>query len=59
MTDSEKAGIYGFKAQVFTEYSYSGTVSALEYAKQAIELDLQQAEWHFLAGKILGEYCFS
>lgn len=54
MTDLEKAGIYGFRAQVLSEYSYSGTVSALEYAKKAIELDPKEAEWYFLTGKLLG-----
>lgn len=54
MTEVEQAGIYGFRAQVFSEYGYSGSVEALEYAKKAIGLDPKQAEWHFLTGKIMG-----
>lgn len=54
MTESEQAGIYGFKAQVFSEYGYSGAVEAVEYSKKAMELDPKQAEWHFLTGKLMG-----
>lgn len=56
MTEVELAGIYGFKAQAFTEYGYSGFHQALDYAKKALELDPKQAEWYYQTGKIMGEF---
>ena len=56
MNKVELAGIYGFKAQAFSEYGYNGLTQALQYAKKALELDPKQSEWYYLTGKIMGEF---
>lgn len=50
--DANKAGLYGTKAAVLLEFGpFEPTLAACEFAKKAVELDGEQAEWHFLYGK--------
>lgn len=50
--DTNKAGLYGTKAAVLLEFGpFEPTIAACELSKKAVELDGEQAEWHFLYGK--------
>uniref|UniRef100_A0A1B6DN35 Uncharacterized protein n=1 Tax=Clastoptera arizonana TaxID=38151 RepID=A0A1B6DN35_9HEMI len=49
-----KAGIYGIKSAVLLEYTFNASEEALLTAKEAVKLDPDQPEWHFLCGKSCG-----
>lgn len=55
----EKAGVLGIKAGVFLKYGSRGHRQALVTAKEARDMDPDQAEWHYLIGNAMGKiiYC--
>lgn len=54
MNKENQAGIWGIRAAVYAEYGYEGIKYAIEYASKAIELDKENAFWHFFKGLYLG-----
>lgn len=58
LSAQERACLYGIKTVSYLEYGYNGNVEALQWARQALEADPSEAEWHFLTGKCMGKCDF-
>lgn len=47
-----QAAIHAIKANVFLEFGVSGSTIALQHAKDALKKNSNEADWHFLMGKL-------
>lgn len=54
MSDSNRAGLWAIRANVYVEYGYEGVRSAVTYINNAVMLDPQNAFWHFMKGMFMG-----
>ncbi|XP_066999329.2 uncharacterized protein [Anabrus simplex] len=54
LDEKDQGTIWGTRGAVYMEYGYYGTKAAVDFIENALQLNADQAEWHFLLGKCLG-----
>lgn len=53
MSNIEKAGLLGLKVSIFNEYGPDSSAFVVDDIREAVSLNPEEAEWHFLLGKVL------
>lgn len=54
MNDANKAGLWAIRANVYVEYGYEGVKNAVSYMRKAVNIDSDNAYWHFMKGMFMG-----
>lgn len=54
LNDTNKAGIWAIRANLYIEFGYLGVKAAIEYIKTATTIDNKNPYWYFTKGVYLG-----
>lgn len=54
MNKGNKAALYGLKATFYGEFGFEGFRLALNFLAKTIEINPEEAAWHYLKGKYIG-----
>lgn len=54
MNKENLASLYGLRASFYGEFGFEGYRLALNFLAKAIEMNAEEAAWHYLKGKYIG-----